>query len=206
MAGWLLVGGLALFVAPQRLPAHSHVTHAARTPDIYACADDSAIDVESAESVYAQCLAMKVSEIKAELELRKISWEGLFEKEELAKLLAESRRGGRADPTLLDDFNRESVEKAFRADEVEVGGQEEMDLNDVTAGDGALPGGMSPEMLQAATQNPEIMAILRNPKLQDIMRTMMSEGAEATQQKLASDPEARELLTKFQSLQAGLGN
>ena len=44
---------------------------------------------------------MRVSELKAELELRKIDYAGMFEKEELARCLADARAGGRADPSLL---------------------------------------------------------------------------------------------------------
>merc|ERR1719217_802910 len=50
---------------------------------------------------------MKVSEIKAELDLRGISYEGLFEKAELARALAQSRSQGRADPEILNQFNRQ---------------------------------------------------------------------------------------------------
>ena len=168
-------------------------------------ASDGSIDVESKETTYAQCMSMKVSEIKAELELRKIGWEGLFEKEELAKLLAESRRKGKADPSLLDEFNKQSVNAAWEAtpDTTDVA-TESPDLSDATAADGALPGGMSPDMLKAASENPEIMGLLRNPKLQDVMRKMMADGPEATSEMLAADPEARELLQKFQSLSSTL--
>ena len=73
-----------------------------------------AADGDSEDS-FKGCMKMRVSEIKAELELRKISTEGLFEKEELARLLSESRRAGRADPSLLDEFNKKNLEKASEA-------------------------------------------------------------------------------------------
>ena len=57
--------------SPRTLP-RSHLIFAS---------DDGAIDVESVK----ECMGMKVGEIKAELDLRKIKWDGLFEKEELAK-------------------------------------------------------------------------------------------------------------------------
>lgn len=79
------------------------------------------------------------------------------------------------------------------------------DLADVTAADGSLPGGVAPEVVQKASQNPEVIALLRNPKLQEVMKVMMSDGPEATSAILAKDPEARELLAKFQSLQAEIG-
>ena len=39
-------------------------------------------------------------------------------------------------------------------------------LDDATAGDGGLPGGMSPDQLSQLMQNPEMMALLSNPRLQ----------------------------------------
>ena len=160
--------------------------------------DEAAIDVESVK----ECMGMKVSEIKAELDLRKIKWDGLFEKEELAKVLAKARREGRADPSLIDQFNTMSVEQAWEATpETTSEPAADVDLDEATAADGTLPGGMSPDMLQAATQDPEIMALLRNPKLQDLMRKMMAAGPQAASEMLSSDAEARMLLSRFQALQ-----
>ena len=73
--------------------------------------EDDIVDINVEDSAYSQCMAMRVSEIKAELALRKINSDGLFEKEELARLLADSRRDGRADPSLLDEFNKQSAEQ-----------------------------------------------------------------------------------------------
>ncbi len=198
-----------MFVAICLLAAHSLAFMITPLPSARAPArarlfasDDGAIDVEAVQ----ECMGMKVGEIKAELDLRKISYEGLFEKEELAKLLAGSRRAGRADPSLVDRFNQQSAEQAWQATpETTSQAAADVDLNEATAADGTLPGGMSPDMLQAATQSPEIMALLRNPKLQQVMRTMMADGPEAASELLAADAEARELLSKFQALQASLG-
>ena len=41
------------------------------------------------------------------------------------------------------------------------------------AGDGSLPGGLSPEAMRRLAGNPEVMALLTNPKMQEIMASMM---------------------------------
>ena len=134
-----------------------HFTQCPRTALILASEDDS----------YQRCLKMKVSEIKAELDLRKVSYEGLFEKDEYARLLAEARASGRADPSIIEDFNDRSAQssewevpdplfmvarasqKAPRTPELigiftmQVGEASTPDLSaaaDIVAGDGSLPG------------------------------------------------------------------
>ena len=168
-----------------------------RVASVRCAADDD-------ESTFSACMKMKVSEIKSELDLRKISYEGLFEKEEYAKLLSESRSKGRADPSLVDEFNKASVESAFRADEED---DAKVDVDSMAAqavaSDGGLPGGMSPETLQALTQNPEMMALLRNPRMQEVMKKVMAEGPEAAQSMVADDPELKEMLAKVSSITGG---
>jgi hypothetical protein len=56
--------------------------------------------------VLKKCKEMDVRELKAELDLRAISYAGMFDKIELATALAEARSTGKADPSILDDFNR----------------------------------------------------------------------------------------------------
>ena len=46
------------------------------------------------EATYAACMKMKVKDLKAELELRKVNTAGVMEKEELARLLADARASG----------------------------------------------------------------------------------------------------------------
>jgi hypothetical protein len=46
-----------------------------------------------------------VSEIKAELELRGISYAGMFERSELEAALLDARAKGKARPEILDQFN-----------------------------------------------------------------------------------------------------
>jgi hypothetical protein len=133
-----------------------------------------------------------------QLDLRGVQYDGLFEKEEFARRLADARAKGEADPTILDDFNRQAVERAYNA------GSEEnkVDMSkaaEAVASDGGLPGGMSPEKLQELMANPELMAMLTNPRLQDVMRKVMTEGPEAASSEM-EDPEVKEMLAKIKGL------
>ena len=51
------------------------------------CADEQPIDVEVADDTYEACMKMRVSELKAELDLRKIDYTNMFEKDEVRLLL-----------------------------------------------------------------------------------------------------------------------
>lgn len=142
---------------------------------------------------------MKVSEIKAELEMRGIGFADCFEKQELVNRLEKARSEGKADPSILNDFNKRMMEKNL---------QEEKDLDeeelsramdDITANDGTLPGGLTPEAVRKLTSNPEIMTLLQNPKLQDAMKKVMTEGPSAMAS-YASDPEMMEMLTKLSTV------
>ena len=64
-------------------------------------------------------------------------------------------------------------------------------------GDGTLPGGMPPEMLKQLVSDPELMVLLQNPKMQDVMKIIMSDGQEALQKKMAEDREIREMVMKL---------
>jgi len=50
---------------------------------------------------------MKAQEIKAELNMRGVSWEGCYDKTDLQRLLHESRAIGKSDPKILEQFNRQ---------------------------------------------------------------------------------------------------
>lgn len=148
---------------------------------------------------YDACIAMKVSELKAELDLRSISYADLFEKEELARRLAQAREKGEASPDLIDEFNKQSAEQAWGADGGAEGEQSGVPMDEVVAGDGSLPGGSSPEAVEALKQNPELMALLRNTKMQEVMKKVMEGGPEAAAQYM-DDPDVREMLSKFKGL------
>ncbi|CAM9442251.1 unnamed protein product, partial [Hapterophycus canaliculatus] len=87
---------------------------------------------------------MRVSEIKAELDMRGVGYEGIFEKPELVQKLIEARSLGRADPSIIDDFNKENLENKMdpeRAASFAENLLDEEKLKDLTAADGTLPGG-----------------------------------------------------------------
>ena len=54
---------------------------------------------------------MRVSEIKAELNLRGVRFADCFDKASLVNRLEEARKSGKSDPTILDDFNKKKVRK-----------------------------------------------------------------------------------------------
>ena len=116
-------------------------------------------DSGAAFEAFEKARAMSVSEIKAELDLRGISYAGLFEKSELARALADSRSSGRANPEILDNFNRQKMEKMMDEDagvvDIDLDGDNEDagSLEDATAGDGSLPGGMKPDQLAELMQS-----------------------------------------------------
>tara|TARA_B110001452_G_scaffold66343_1_gene53231 strand:+ start:248 stop:826 length:579 start_codon:yes stop_codon:yes gene_type:complete len=142
---------------------------------------------------------MKVPEIKAELDMRGISYEGLFEKAELATLLATSRSQGRADPSIIDDFNKEKLERMV-SDEPAAPAPSVDELSGVTAGDGGLPGGLTPDKMQKLMSNPEMMALLSNPRLQEVMKAVMEKGAGGVDTNAFDDPEMRDLMEKLKRL------
>jgi len=154
------------------------------------------------DATYASCMKMRVSELKAELDLRKIDCANMFEKNELARALANARSEGRADPSLIDDFNRQSAERAWSADAGQPATPDLESAADVAASDGGLPGGMSPDKLSTLIQDPELMGMLRNPKMQEVMKKVMEGGPEAAAEYMG-DPEVREMLTKISTITGG---
>jgi len=134
---------------------------------------------------------MTLDELKSELDLRGIDYSDCFSKAELAEKLENARMEGRADPKILDTFNNVNV-----ADQI---GINDDVIMGVTAKDGSLPGGMSPQMVKALASDPEIVSLLRDPKMQSIMRDMMISGPEGVK-KYLSDPDAIVLLQKLSTV------
>ena len=114
---------------------------------------------------------MRVSEIKAELDLRGISYTDCFDKESLADRLVEARATGKANPEILDKFNRQKNEETFKGEKVELGDD---DIEAAVANDGTLPGGLTPDQFKKLTSNPEIMTLLQSSKMQEAMKVMVS--------------------------------
>lgn len=85
----------------------SSTTTNTRGPLYVAAGEADAIDVE-AEEVAAPG-TMRVAEIKSELELRGIVYSDCFDKESLAQKLVHARASGKADPSIIDRFNKQKV-------------------------------------------------------------------------------------------------
>ncbi|CAM9693221.1 unnamed protein product [Ascophyllum nodosum] len=143
---------------------------------------------------------MRAKEIKAELDVRGVSYEGIYEKRDLVDKLIEARSLGKANPSIVDEFNKENLEQKMnpeRAGEFEQDLFDQDKLKDMTAADGTLPGGLTPEQLTKMASNPEIMVLLQNPKMQEIMKKIMAGGPEAMET-LQEDHETRELLQRLE--------
>eukprot|EP00904_Undaria_pinnatifida_P012783 jgi/Undpi1/8635/HiC_scaffold_25.g11100.m1 len=155
---------------------------------------------ESVDESLEGVAKMRASEIKAELEMRGVSYEGIFEKTELVEKLIEARSLGRANPSLIDDFNKENLERKMDPEKAAAFADDLLDadkLKDMTAADGTLPGGMTPETLSKLVSNPELMVLMQNPKLQEVMKKVMAGGPQAMEN-LQKDPETAELLQKLE--------
>ena len=71
---------------------------------------DDAIDIEVVDDGEdTEIGTMRVSELKSELKLRGIDYSDCFDKESLAKKLRDARASGKADPTIIDQFNKQRV-------------------------------------------------------------------------------------------------
>mmetsp|Transcript_26895 Transcript_26895/g.57913 ORF Transcript_26895/g.57913 Transcript_26895/m.57913 type:complete len:209 (-) Transcript_26895:50-676(-) len=140
---------------------------------------------------------MKISEIKSELDLRKISHTDCFDRESLELRLIDARSSGKADPSMIDEFNKRNLEASAKGDSFEV--SDEM-IENTVGGDGTLPGGMPPEMLKAMMGNEELVAMLRSPKMQEIMKLVMSGGQEDLEQAMKDDVETRECVQKLNEI------
>lgn len=126
---------------------------------------------------------MTVDEIKGELELRSIDYTHCVSKPELVNLLVESRTLGRADPSIVSKMN--CLEEHGVG--VDIRSIDEQNLIEVVAGDGNLPGGMSNDMLKLLASDEQIMRMLKDPKMQDMLKAVMSSGPEGMK-KYLSDP------------------
>lgn len=145
---------------------------------------------------------MRVSEIKAELDLRGITYTDCFDKESLADRLIAARLTGQANPEILDKFNRQSLEETFNEKaKVELSDE---DIQAAVANDGTLPGGLTPEQFKKLTGNPEVMTLLQSTKVQEAMKLMMTGGRGELEQKLRDDPELQDTIAKLNSIMGGL--
>ena len=61
---------------------------------------------------------------------------------------------------------------------------------------------MSPEMVQQLMKNPELVELLKDPKMQECMQIMMTEGQEGLEQKMKNDVELRDKVIKLNKIMA----
>lgn len=127
---------------------------------------------------------MTIDEIKSELEMRSINCDHCVSKPELVHLLVESRTLGRADPQIINNMNRLG-ESGVDVQSVQSINEEV--FTNVVAGDGNLPGGMSNEMLKLLASDESIVKMMKDPKMQDMLKAVMSGGPDAMK-KYLSDP------------------
>jgi hypothetical protein len=139
---------------------------------------------------------MTLDELKAELELRGVDFSDCVSKKELSDRLKQSRKSGKADPKILDQFNQNFDPSLLENDQKRAEIFDNAVLEDVSGKDGKLPGGLPPEMMKSLASDPEIMRMLQDAKMQDIMRTMMMGGPEAMK-KYLSDPDAVMMLDRL---------
>lgn len=140
---------------------------------------------------------MRVSEIKAELEMRGVPFADCFDKDSLVLRLQEARATGEANPEILERFNRNKIESNYMDQKLEI---KDDDIDQAVANDGTLPGGMKPDQFKKLASNPEIMALLQSPKMQEAMKLMMTGGREELESKVKADPELQETVAKLDGL------
>lgn len=157
----------------------------------------SAVPLDEEDEDKVEPGKMRVSEIKAELDLREVDYSDCFDKESLAQRLEEARATGKANPDVLDKFNKQRLEDTFNDKKLEI---RDEDLERAVANDGTLPGGMDPDMFKKLMGNPNVMALLQNSKMQEAMKIMMTEGQEGIEKAIANDPELREIVKELNSL------
>lgn len=56
---------------------------------------------------------------------------------------------------------------------------------------------MPPDMLKQLMGNPEVMELMNNPKMQQVMKIMMTGGRDAIEVAMIEDKEIYELVTKL---------
>ena len=144
---------------------------------------------------------LTIGELTAELDLRGVDYSDCVEADELRSKLTEARLSGRADPALIDKFNRNRAEAMMdptkAVDPTKLTAEE---LEAIKGADGGVPGGLAPEEIFKLMNDPKIMTMLQKPKFQEIMKDAMGGGGQAAIQRHMVDPESREMLLTLTSL------
>ncbi|KAL3784066.1 hypothetical protein HJC23_013281 [Cyclotella cryptica] len=159
------------------------------------------IEIEPADDDVSlpQAGKMKLSEIKSELDLRGVSYKDCFDRESLEGRLHEARCSGKADPRIIDQFNERNAKTSETFLDVD-----EKTLENSLGGDGTLPGGMPPEMLQKMMSDPELVTMLRSSKMQEVMKLVMEGGKEAFDEAMTGDKEMFECVQKLNTIMGKL--
>lgn len=140
---------------------------------------------------------MRVSEIKAELDLRKVSYNDCFDKDALVERLMEARATGKANPEILDTFNKQNLEQQLNEKKIDL---TEKDIEAAMANDGTLPGGLTPDQFMKMAESPELMTLLKSTKMQEAMAIMMTGGREELESKIKDDPELQEIVRQLDAV------
>jgi hypothetical protein len=122
-----------------------------------------------------------------------VSYKDCFDRESLENRLNEARSSGKADPCIIDQFNKGNAE----SNSLEI---DEDTLEGALGGDGTLPGGMPPEMLTQLMSDPELVGMLRSAKMQEVMKLVMSGGQEAFEDALKDDKEMLDCVKKLNQI------
>lgn len=144
---------------------------------LYSSFNDRQLDISS----------MTIDEIKSELDLRNVNYDDCISKSQLVDKLTQSRLKGKADPSIIDQFNsvtKSDIDEFFDDPDM---------ISQMTSKDGKLPGGLPPDVVKALVSDPKIIQMLKDPKMQDVMKAVMTNGPDGLK-KYLSDPDAMLLL------------
>jgi hypothetical protein len=166
----------------------------------------SSIVIEEEAGEIVEPGKMRISEIKAELELRNVQYDDCFDKESLTERLLQSRRQGKSNPTIIDQFNQQKLEEILYPEKkmsLWQNNDDDDDTDDDTifanavANDGTLPGGLTPDQFKQLASNDEVMELLQSTKMQEAMKLMMTSGPEELERQLRKDPELQKVVEKL---------
>ena len=59
---------------------------------------------------------------------------------------------------------------------------------------------MPPDMLKTMMSDPELVSMLRSPKMQDVMKLLMTDGQEALEEVMKTDQETYECVQKVNQI------
>lgn len=95
----------------QQLTSHQSIKlgYLSRKPLRLSSTADATPSADDADDEEVEAGKMRVSEIKAELDMRGVAYADCFDKEALEQRLVDARLSGKANPALIDKFNKQRV-------------------------------------------------------------------------------------------------